>query len=173
MWFMKKQQFIILKVISKLLLWITLQNQLAVNSSPGWITRHLENVNYTELKGTLSWEYFSLVFVSNDCVWYCYFILRLNYLYIIILLAREDQCSFYFSCVSHSLASVIRGQVLTADGTPLIGVNVSFFHYPEYGYTITRQDGMWVCPSALSVFEVLWVSELDGRLSPSMLHFPV
>lgn len=42
----------------------------------------------------------------------------------------------------HSLASVIRGQVLTADGTPLIGVNVSFLHYPDYGYTITRQDGM-------------------------------
>ncbi|KAK7922214.1 hypothetical protein WMY93_009116 [Mugilogobius chulae] len=42
-----------------------------------------------------------------------------------------------------SLASVIRGQVLTGDGTPLIGVNVSFPHYPEYGYTITRQDGMF------------------------------
>ncbi|XP_069055316.1 teneurin-3 isoform X5 [Pleurodeles waltl] len=42
-----------------------------------------------------------------------------------------------------SLASVIRGQVLTADGTPLIGVNVSFWHYPDYGYTITRQDGMF------------------------------
>nr|XP_021516888.1 teneurin-3-like [Meriones unguiculatus] len=42
-----------------------------------------------------------------------------------------------------SLASVIRGQVLTADGTPLIGVNVSFLHYSEYGYTITRQDGMF------------------------------
>ncbi|KAM9329346.1 teneurin-3 isoform 2-T2 [Gastrophryne carolinensis] len=42
-----------------------------------------------------------------------------------------------------SLASVIRGQVLTADGTPLIGVNVSFLHYTNYGYTITRQDGMF------------------------------
>ncbi|XP_018431727.1 PREDICTED: teneurin-3 [Nanorana parkeri] len=42
-----------------------------------------------------------------------------------------------------SLASVIRGQLLTADGTPLIGVNVSFLHYPNYGYTITRQDGMF------------------------------
>ncbi|XP_043918466.1 teneurin-3 isoform X3 [Protopterus annectens] len=42
-----------------------------------------------------------------------------------------------------SHASVIRGQVLTADGTPLIGVNVTFLHYPEYGYTITRQDGMF------------------------------
>ncbi|XP_060691053.1 teneurin-3 isoform X2 [Hemiscyllium ocellatum] len=44
---------------------------------------------------------------------------------------------------NRSLSSVIRGQVLTADGTPLIGVNVSFLHYPQYGYTITRQDGMF------------------------------
>lgn len=43
-----------------------------------------------------------------------------------------------------SLVSIIRGQVLTADGTPLIGVNVTFVHYPEHGYTITRKDGMCV-----------------------------
>ncbi|XP_026027902.1 teneurin-3 isoform X9 [Astatotilapia calliptera] len=42
-----------------------------------------------------------------------------------------------------SLVSIIRGQVLTADGTPLIGVNVTFVHYPEHGYTITRKDGMF------------------------------
>uniref|UniRef100_A0A3Q2XBJ5 Teneurin transmembrane protein 3 n=1 Tax=Hippocampus comes TaxID=109280 RepID=A0A3Q2XBJ5_HIPCM len=42
-----------------------------------------------------------------------------------------------------SLVSIIRGQVLTADGTPLIGVNVSFVHYPEHGYTVTRKDGMF------------------------------
>ncbi|XP_053714235.1 teneurin-3-like isoform X3 [Synchiropus splendidus] len=42
-----------------------------------------------------------------------------------------------------SLVSVIRGQVLTADGTPLIGVNVSFVHYPEHGFTVTRKDGMF------------------------------
>ncbi|XP_037109860.1 teneurin-3 isoform X5 [Syngnathus acus] len=42
-----------------------------------------------------------------------------------------------------SLVSIIRGQVLTADGTPLIGVNVSFVHYPEHGYTVTRNDGMF------------------------------
>ncbi|KAL0974317.1 hypothetical protein UPYG_G00218740 [Umbra pygmaea] len=42
-----------------------------------------------------------------------------------------------------SLASIIRGQVLTGDATPLIGVNVSFQDYPEYGYTVTRQDGMF------------------------------
>ncbi|XP_019901680.3 teneurin-3 isoform X3 [Esox lucius] len=42
-----------------------------------------------------------------------------------------------------SLASVVRGQVLTGDATPLIGVNVSFRDNPEYGYTITRQDGMF------------------------------
>ncbi|MFT7815220.1 teneurin-3-like [Arapaima gigas] len=39
--------------------------------------------------------------------------------------------------------SIIRGQVMTADGTPLIGVNVSFVHYPSHGFTITRQDGMF------------------------------
>ncbi|XP_077576103.1 teneurin-3 isoform X2 [Stigmatopora nigra] len=44
---------------------------------------------------------------------------------------------------NRSLVSVIRGQVLTADGTPLIGVNVSFVDYPEHGYTLTRKDGMF------------------------------
>lgn len=42
---------------------------------------------------------------------------------------------------SLSLVSLIRGQVVTTDGTPLVGVNVSFVKYPKYGYTITRQDG--------------------------------
>ncbi|XP_028573297.1 teneurin-2 isoform X1 [Podarcis muralis] len=40
-----------------------------------------------------------------------------------------------------SLVSLIRGQVVTTDGTPLVGVNVSFVKFPKYGYTITRQDG--------------------------------
>nr|XP_006630027.1 PREDICTED: teneurin-3 isoform X14 [Lepisosteus oculatus] len=44
---------------------------------------------------------------------------------------------------NRSLVSIIRGQVLTADGTPLIGVNVSFVHYPGHGFTVTRQDGMF------------------------------
>lgn len=48
------------------------------------------------------------------------------------------------SLSSCSLASLIRGQVLTTDGTPLVGVNVSFVNYPHYGYTLTRQDGMYV-----------------------------
>ena len=46
--------------------------------------------------------------------------------------------------LSASLASLIRGQVLTTDGTPLVGVNVSFVNYPHYGYTLTRQDGTYV-----------------------------
>ncbi|KAL0162412.1 hypothetical protein M9458_041808, partial [Cirrhinus mrigala] len=40
-----------------------------------------------------------------------------------------------------SLASLIRGQVLTTDGTPLVGVNVTFVKYPHFGHTMTRQDG--------------------------------
>ncbi|XP_053129531.1 teneurin-1 isoform X11 [Hemicordylus capensis] len=38
-------------------------------------------------------------------------------------------------------ACVVRGQVVAVDGTPLVGVNVSFQHHSEYGYTISRQDG--------------------------------
>ncbi|XP_077578270.1 teneurin-4 isoform X3 [Stigmatopora nigra] len=38
-------------------------------------------------------------------------------------------------------ACVIRGQVVTSDGTPLVGVNISFIDKPAFGYTITRQDG--------------------------------
>ncbi|XP_061484946.1 teneurin-4 isoform X1 [Rhineura floridana] len=36
---------------------------------------------------------------------------------------------------------VIRGQVMTADGTPLVGVNISFVNNPPFGYTISRHDG--------------------------------
>ncbi|XP_041440534.1 teneurin-4 isoform X7 [Xenopus laevis] len=38
-------------------------------------------------------------------------------------------------------ACVIRGQVITSDGTPLVGVNISFVGSPAFGYTISRQDG--------------------------------
>ncbi|XP_037122972.1 teneurin-4 isoform X7 [Syngnathus acus] len=38
-------------------------------------------------------------------------------------------------------ACVIRGQVVTSDGTPLVGVNISFVNKPSFGYTVTRQDG--------------------------------
>uniref|UniRef100_A0A671NEQ1 Teneurin-1-like n=1 Tax=Sinocyclocheilus anshuiensis TaxID=1608454 RepID=A0A671NEQ1_9TELE len=40
-----------------------------------------------------------------------------------------------------SRVCVIRGQVLASDGTPLVGVNITFQHNPEYGYTLSRQDG--------------------------------
>uniref|UniRef100_A0A8C2M4H7 Teneurin-1 n=1 Tax=Cricetulus griseus TaxID=10029 RepID=A0A8C2M4H7_CRIGR len=38
-------------------------------------------------------------------------------------------------------ACVIRGQVVAVDGTPLVGVNVSFLHHSDFGFTISRQDG--------------------------------
>lgn len=47
---------------------------------------------------------------------------------------------FFPSC-SH--ACVIRGQVITSDGTPLVGVNISFANNPLFGYTISRQDGRY------------------------------
>ncbi|KAF3838050.1 hypothetical protein F7725_009818 [Dissostichus mawsoni] len=37
--------------------------------------------------------------------------------------------------------AVIRGSVALQDGSPLVGVNITFPQHPEYGYTISRQDG--------------------------------
>lgn len=72
---------------------------------------------------------------------------------------NDEQCGFNKDnlcpslCFS-SLVSIIRGQVLTADGTPLIGVNVTFVHFPEHGYSVTRQDGMCVFIYYLHVYTI-------------------
>lgn len=62
---------------------------------------------------------------------------------LVLLCVSQRPMSFLvlFCFLSLSLVSLIRGQVVTTDGTPLVGVNVSFVKYPKYGYTITRQDG--------------------------------
>lgn len=49
--------------------------------------------------------------------------------------------SCYSLSSAHRHACVIRGQVMTSDGTPLVGVNISFVNNPLFGYTISRQDG--------------------------------
>uniref|UniRef100_A0A672JPX9 Teneurin transmembrane protein 1 n=1 Tax=Salarias fasciatus TaxID=181472 RepID=A0A672JPX9_SALFA len=52
-----------------------------------------------------------------------------------------------------SRAAVIRGSVALQDGSPLVGVNITFPQHPEYGYTISRQDGSFdlVTLGAMSV----------------------
>ncbi len=40
-----------------------------------------------------------------------------------------------------SRVAVIRGSVALQDGSPLVGVNITFPQHPEYGFTISRQDG--------------------------------
>uniref|UniRef100_A0A7N6B9M1 Teneurin transmembrane protein 1 n=1 Tax=Anabas testudineus TaxID=64144 RepID=A0A7N6B9M1_ANATE len=52
-----------------------------------------------------------------------------------------------------SRVAVIRGSVVLQDGSPLVGVNVTFPQHPEYGYTISRQDGSFdlVTLGAMSV----------------------
>jgi RHS repeat-associated protein len=40
-------------------------------------------------------------------------------------------------------ASVLRGQVRTRDGAPLVGVTITILGHPEYGQTLTRTDGMF------------------------------
>ena len=43
-----------------------------------------------------------------------------------------------------SQVSVVRGRVLAADGSPLIGVRISVVTQPLYGFTLTRQLGVYV-----------------------------
>lgn len=40
-------------------------------------------------------------------------------------------------------ASVVRGRVLTPQGTPFAGVQIAVVGHPEYGYTVSRSDGMF------------------------------
>src|SRR5262249_33955277 len=40
-------------------------------------------------------------------------------------------------------AAVLRGQVRTRDGTPLPGVTITIVGHPEYGHTLTRDDGLF------------------------------
>ncbi|MCL6615210.1 MAG: carboxypeptidase-like regulatory domain-containing protein, partial [Firmicutes bacterium] len=40
-------------------------------------------------------------------------------------------------------AAVIRGKVLGADGGPLPGATISVLGHPEYGHTVSRQDGFF------------------------------
>lgn len=40
--------------------------------------------------------------------------------------------------------SVIRGRVLTTDGTAVVGVRVSVVTQPLYGFTLTREQGWLV-----------------------------
>ncbi|XP_063415376.1 teneurin-m-like isoform X2 [Mytilus trossulus] len=44
---------------------------------------------------------------------------------------------------NESQVSVIRGAVLTKDGTPLLGVRVTVTRQPLYGYTLTRREGQF------------------------------
>uniref|UniRef100_A0A8C6U495 Teneurin transmembrane protein 1 n=1 Tax=Neogobius melanostomus TaxID=47308 RepID=A0A8C6U495_9GOBI len=52
-----------------------------------------------------------------------------------------------------SRVAVIRGNVVLQDGSPLVGVNITFPQHPEYGYTISRKDGSFdlVTLGAMSV----------------------
>jgi RHS repeat-associated protein len=40
-------------------------------------------------------------------------------------------------------AAVLRGRVLTRDNTPLSGVTITILNHPEFGRTISREDGMF------------------------------
>jgi len=44
----------------------------------------------------------------------------------------------------YSQVSVVRGKVVAGDRSPLIGVRVSVVTQPLYGFTLTRELGLYV-----------------------------
>jgi RHS repeat-associated protein/uncharacterized repeat protein (TIGR01451 family) len=59
--------------------------------------------------------------------------------------------------------AVLRGKVLSRQGHPLAGVRVSVLHHPEYGHTLTREDGLF--DLAVNGGGLLTVQyEVEGRL---------
>ncbi|KAG8144419.1 hypothetical protein E2320_012933, partial [Naja naja] len=67
------------------------------------------------------------------------YIMQIKSLSVVTILASFFMANSLF--YSPRRACVIRGQVVAVDGTPLVGVNVSFQHHSDFGYTISRQDG--------------------------------
>ena len=47
-----------------------------------------------------------------------------------------------WSVVGCRQVSVIRGRVVTEDGSSLVGVRVSVVTQPLYGFTLTREQGL-------------------------------
>ena len=71
------------------------------------------------------------------------------------LMPMIDQVSFLYKSnppvqsnvdegeINASVVSVVRGQVLAKDNTPLSGVKITILDHPEFGYTYSRTDGMF------------------------------
>ena len=45
--------------------------------------------------------------------------------------------------IEENRAAVIRGKVMNKDGEPLAGVTITILNHPEYGQTLSREDGMF------------------------------
>ncbi|XP_074650354.1 teneurin-m-like [Tubulanus polymorphus] len=60
-------------------------------------------------------------------------------------LIEDDSVQNYAtrSSFNESQVSVIRGRVIAKDGSPLIGVRVSVLTQPLYGFTLTREQGLF------------------------------
>lgn len=60
-------------------------------------------------------------------------------------------------------ATVLRGRVLTLDGAPLSGVTISIHDHPQFGQTVTREDGQF--DMAVNGGDLLFVNyEKEGLL---------
>jgi RHS repeat-associated protein len=60
--------------------------------------------------------------------------------------------------------SVLRGRVLDTTGAPLAGVTVTVVDHPEYGQTLTRDNGRWDLAANASGAPLVMRFELTGHL---------
>jgi RHS repeat-associated protein len=57
--------------------------------------------------------------------------------------SRPIQTGVALETIEPRRVAVLRGQVQTREGTPLAGVTITILRHPEYGQTLTRDDGMF------------------------------
>lgn len=69
-----------------------------------------------------------------------------------------------------SRVAVIRGSVVLQDGSPLVGVNITFPQHPEYGYTISRQDGRYRNTRTKHTSAYLSLASSFSNLIPFYFH---
>jgi len=66
------------------------------------------------------------------------------YICVCVCMLCVCECNTLCCVCSSSQVSVIRGRVLTPDGSAVVGVRVTVVTQPLYGFTLTREQGWYV-----------------------------
>lgn len=120
------------------------------------VLRRINAVDFSLHTRSFGWR-FTICFSLQTMIMFSIIVSLSFPLFVCLLLS----CTLPASCLCFaSRVAVIRGSVVLQDGSPLVGVNITFPQYPEYGYTISRQDGRYRTKHRIhmSVFPVLHLS---------------